>query len=145
MKIKQFKNKYCKHLCTSQCSASDLLIRIGLAFVFLYAGIAILVDPLSWIGYLPSFFEDLGLGLSRNEWLQLHGVFDIVLGVWILSGLWRFYAGVVAGVTLVLITGFSGTESLVVTFRNIGLAFMALAYAFNDRLNCGGKNDTRKE
>ena len=139
------KNKKFCAWCKHQCSASDLLIRAGLAFVFMYAGVAIFIEPANWVGYLPLFLEDIGLGLSLNEWLKVHGVFDIVLGVWILSGLWRAYAGVIAGVTFVLITGFSGTESLVVTFRNIGLACMAFSYAIGDRLNCGGKNDTRKQ
>ena len=128
----------------SSCCIGDLFIQVGLAFIFLYAGIAILTDPFSWIGYIPSFFEDIGLGLSRETLLKMHGVFDIILGLWILSGFWRMYAGIIAGITLVFITGFSGIESLVVTFRNIGLACMALSYAASNRY-CKHKNDIKKE
>ena len=142
MKVQNFKTirKYAGRL-----RAGDILLRGGLAFVFLYAGIAIFTDPLSWIGYVPSFVDDISFGLSRETLLKVHGAFDIALGVWIISGVWRVSAGVVAGVSLALITIFSGVESLVVTFRDIGLALVAFAYAAYSSLNCGCKCDTRKK
>ena len=34
---------------------AQALLRIGLAFVFLYAAISSLMHPDEWVGYLPSF------------------------------------------------------------------------------------------
>lgn len=107
---------------------SQLLLRLGLAFVFLYAGVSIFLEPISWIGFVPSWIENFGL--SRTVALYAHALGDIFVGFWLLSGRLRFWAGISSFLFLFLIIVLNGTPLLLITFRDIGLAFSALAYAF---------------
>lgn len=115
--------------CKCKKDLVNYLVRCGLAFSFFYAGIGALTDPNAWIGFIPNFIEDLGI--SKDLFLKLHGGFDIFLGVWLLSGLMKVYAGLVAGIVLALIVIFSGTNLLSATFRDISLALLAFAYALD--------------
>lgn len=107
---------------------SQSLLRLGLAFVFLYAGINIFLEPSSWIGFVPKWIENFGL--SRELALYAHAVGDIVVALGMLSGRKHFWAGISAFAMLFSIVLFNGLPLLLITFRDIGLAFAALAYAF---------------
>ena len=102
---------------------ATIILRWGIAFVFLYAGIAALLSPLDWIGYFPQFM----LQLFPNQ-LLLAGFsyFQIILAAWLFWGkklMWS--AGIailmLAGITLATLNAFA------VTFRDVGLLFAALA------------------
>jgi uncharacterized membrane protein YphA (DoxX/SURF4 family) len=105
----------------------NIALRAGLGFVFLYAGISSIVDPQQWMGFVPGWVESFGV--SRELALLTHAGMDIVLALWITSGVQRRWAGVVAFISLVGIVVASGPGLLPTTFRDIGLALAALAYA----------------
>lgn len=105
----------------------DLLLRIGLALVFIFAGVSAFLSPTDWIGYIPEIIEDYGM--TRELALQLHAAGDIFLGAWILSGIAGSWAGFFAGTWLIVITVVSGPSLLLITFRDVGLAFAAFAYS----------------
>lgn len=107
---------------------SNILLRFGLGFVFLYAGIAAFVQPEMWIGFVPSFIENIGI--SRELALYGHALGDITLGVLFLAGIWKKLVGLSAFALLLVITLINGPELFIVTFRDVGLALAALAYAF---------------
>lgn len=99
-----------------------LILRIGLAVVLIYAGVKILMDPFSWIGFVPDWVTFLA---AKESFLKLHGIIEIVLGLGLLSG---FYPAVFSGLTFldfVSILIFYGIDDVV--FRDIGLAAAALA------------------
>ena len=62
----------------------DLLLRIGVAFAFLYPPISALFNPFAWIGYFPFFLTNL----FSDPIVLLHffGVVEVIVGLWILSG-----------------------------------------------------------
>lgn len=101
------------------------LLRIGLAFVFLYAGISILTNPTSWIGFIPKFME---VFVSGYTILYAHAFFDIVLGIWLLYWKKIFYASVLCSLNLLGIILFN-LGSLDIIFRDLGLLFSSLALA----------------
>ena len=72
-----------------KATTPSLLLRIGVAFAFIYPPLAALADPYSWIGYFPRFLLDT----APNDLVLLHafGIFEIVLAMWILSGKKIFY------------------------------------------------------
>jgi len=98
----------------------NLILRVGLAFVFLYAGIAAFISPDNWVGYVPSFIE---IFLSREVFLQVHSVIDIALGLWLLSNRKIFYASIVSSVFLF------GMRDIDILFRDIAILLMAAALA----------------
>lgn len=100
-----------------------LLLRIGLAFVFLYAGIASLQQPLEWEGYIPHFVAST-FGVTTA--LHLIAILEIALGMWLLTGKYTKYAAAVSALMLAGII-FVNLNQLLVTFRDVGLLFAALA------------------
>src|SRR5262245_42724523 len=112
-------------------SNKKYLLNIGLAFVLLYAGISILIWPNDWIGYVPQWVENFGV--SRNFMLMSHGIFESVLGLWILSNKKVKWAALLAALDIASIIIFAGLnyQMLLTTFRDVGLIFMAI-YLFLD-------------
>lgn len=101
------------------------LLRIGLATMFLYAAISSFLQPNEWIGYLPSFVSSL---FDGEVVLKLFSVLEIALAAWLLSGVYTRYAALLAAAMLLGIT-VSNFSLLAISFRDIGLAFAALALA----------------
>jgi len=102
-----------------------LLLRIGLAVVFLYAAAGSLMHPEQWVGYLPSFLAEMH---NATSLLKAIAVSEILLALWLLSGKFTRYAGLLAAAMLAGIV-VSQPSALIITFRDIGLVFMALALA----------------
>lgn len=107
-----------------------LLLRIGVAFAFLYPPIDALSDPDSWIGYFPRFI----MSLPVDPLLILHsfGALEVLLAIWILSG-WKIrIPAVLAAAILAAIVLFNGAQ-FAILFRDVSIALAALALAFLPR------------
>ena len=65
---------------------ASLFLRLSIAFAFLYPPIAALGSPDSWIGYFPPFLLDLFKG-NELLLLNLFGAVEIIIALWILSGI----------------------------------------------------------
>lgn len=104
---------------------TPLLLRAGLATVFLYAAISSFLDPREWVGYLPSFLTNY---VAAEPLLHGFSVYELLLAAWLLSGAYSRYAGLVCALTLggIVAANFS---LLPISFRDIGLMFAALALA----------------
>ncbi len=109
---------------------SNLLLRISLAFAFLYVAYGFWRHPDSWTGYLPAFVTHLSL--SQTVLLFLIAGVHLVIGLWILSG-WRiFIPSLVAAVFLFAVVYFNRNQ-LDILYRDISLGLAALALAFGSR------------
>lgn len=102
---------------------SSILLRIGLASVFLYAAIASFIEPENWIGYMPVMLRNL---LPGDSMLQIFSLIEIALSVWLLSGWKVLYS---AGVSAVMMVGIVLTNfgAIDIVFRDIAIFFMAVA------------------
>lgn len=109
----------------SQKKLPALLLRAGLAFVFIYAGVASLVDSREWIGYFPSVLTDL---LPVNILLKIFSAYELSLAAWLLSGVCLRWAALLCAATLGGILA-ANLNLLVITFRDVALIFTALALA----------------
>ena len=101
----------------------SFLLRAGIGFSFLYVGVMAFINPDAWIGFIPSFVEII---ISRELFLIFHGILDLILGLWLLSGWKVFYASIVSGVLLFFIVIFN-LVSLDVIFRDITILLAAIA------------------
>lgn len=104
----------------------SFLLRIGLAAVFAYAGIAAFLQPDSWVGYFPQFLRD---NFDPRFLLMIFSASEIVLSAWLLSGRFVFMAGIMSALALLGILAFNLTL-LDVVFRDIAIFFAALALAY---------------
>lgn len=109
---------------------SSLMLRLGLAYVFLYAGIDAIIHPQVWIDFLPPIaFEYAPMKLV----LDMFSISQILIA---LALLWRktsFYGAAVSAVTLAGITISSlvmDLSSILIVFRDIGLFFAAAGLMF---------------
>lgn len=102
------------------------ILQIGLAFVLLYAGIAALLKPDDWIGFVPHWVTNFGT--SRILALHLHSVAEVVLGVWLLINFKIKWAALLTALDIAAILVFAGLDSsvFIVTFRDVGLLLMAI-------------------
>lgn len=109
---------------------SILLLRIALAFAFLYLAYGFWSSPNDWVGYIPAFVRDIGL--SQGVLLMVIAGIHLIIGLWILSGWKIFLPSLVATVMLGTIVYFNQNQ-LDILFRDISLALVALALAFSSR------------
>ena len=109
----------------SYLSLASFCLRIGLAVVFLYAAVAALIDPDSWVGFIPAFIRSV---IPGRTFLAVHSIGEIALGLWLLSGFRPFLAALLAALAMAGIVLFN-LASLDIVFRDIAILFMALALA----------------
>lgn len=109
--------------------SGDLLLRLGVAFAFLYPPLDAFLNPYSWIGYIPGFTRGI---VPDMVLLHTFGIIEIILAVWILSGRKIFWPCIVATGILLVIVLFN-LPDFEVLFRDIALAAMTLALALMHR------------
>ena len=106
--------------------AVSLLLRVGLAACFLYAAIGAFRQPEAWISFVPHFTTNF---VSAKTALDLISVFQILVAGWLLTGKHLRLAALASIALLTGIVAFN-LNALLITFRDIGLLFMALALLF---------------
>ena len=102
-----------------------LLLKIGLASTFIYASVSSFVNPSSWIGYLPQFLTNI---IPATILLAFFSAYEILLSIWILSGVKSFYSALLAAATLAAII-LLNLGAIEIIFRDFGLFLAALALA----------------
>ena len=102
---------------------SSLLLGIGLAFVFAYAAVSSFMHPFEWVGYVPTFLTRFAAPATL---VKLIALYELFLAAWLLSAKYRKYAALLSAVTLAGIIVLNWGQ-MIVTFRDVGLLFMALA------------------
>jgi len=108
----------------SREETAHLVLRLGVAFSFLYPPYAALRDPSSWIGYFPQFVH--ALPIDTTLLLHAFGVVEVVIALWLISG-WRVaYPALLAALLLLGIVAFN-LNQLDVLFRDLTIAAAALA------------------
>lgn len=106
-------------------SIASILLRIGLAIVFLYAATSSLVDPAAWIGYLPAFLTSF---IPANALLTTFSIIQILLSLWLVSGEKTFFASLFSALMLAGII-IPNLALLDIVFRDFAIFFAALALA----------------
>lgn len=107
-------------------NAAQWLVRIAVAFAFVYPPLDAVNNPDSWVGYFPPFM--MGLGIPPEILLHSFGVVEIVIAVWILWG-WRLeIPAAIAAVMLMTIVVFNAAQ-FEVLFRDVSIALAAAALA----------------
>lgn len=113
----------------------EILLRVGVAFAFLYPPIAALFDPLSWISYFPAFLTDF---VGEHTILLLHAfsAVEVVLALWILFGKRVLWPATIAALLLIAIV-IANPIQLDVLFRDLSIALASAALAALHRKNHG--------
>lgn len=121
-------------------SPAEALLRLALAFAFLYPAIDAIFDPASWLGYVPPIvtaaFHVVAIPLKLSDVFLLHGfgLIEVALALWILFGRHVRVPAFIMALILFVIVGFNlDASNFAVLFRDISIAFAAFALMTFDR------------
>jgi len=106
------------------------ILRFGLSIVFLYFGISQILDQSRWIYLVPDRFFNFYINeVLKSKLVFVNGIFDIVVALSLLSGIFLKIFSILGFIHLISITIFSlgFTPSGI---RDLGLAFAVLALFF---------------
>jgi uncharacterized membrane protein YphA (DoxX/SURF4 family) len=119
---------------------SPLVLRTGIAFVFLWFGFSQIKSPSQWTGFLPQFTNSLPL--SQISLIYLNASFEIVLAFFLIAGLYTRLSSILLGLHLLSISYSLGYGP--VAIRDFGLAISAFVVFLHgpddfciDSLNAG--------
>ncbi len=114
---------------SSSYRLSSLLIRLGLAFVFLYAAVFMTFAPEKYIIYFPDFMRELVPGYTL---LHVFAVFEVILSFFLIIGRFTYAAAIVSFLTMFALTAVN-LDKFSVLFRNVSIILSALALAVQTR------------
>lgn len=103
----------------------SFILRVGLAVVFFYAAVAAFLDPLSWIGFIPLWMRNI---IPESIFLAAFSIYQLVLGLWLLSNKRIYYAAFLSVITMLAIIFFD-IGALDIVFRDITILLSAIALA----------------
>ena len=101
---------------------SNIFLRLGLAFVFLWFGIDKFFDPTYWLqAWVPQSVSHYALnwGIQPNDLVYAVGVFETLVGISLLGNLFVPLFSGLAIIFLLAITLFHGFNEVIV--RDVGL------------------------
>ena len=105
---------------------SSFIIRIGLALVLLWFGIDEIINPQNWFGY---FSQWLALPFSLETFFLLNGIFEVIIGILLLMGLYTRVVAFISAFHLLAVTIALGYNDVAV--RDFGLTLMAVSLVFS--------------
>ena len=105
---------------------ANIILRVSLALVFIYFGFSQVRDPGAWSGFVPDFLKVSGI--SGNNVVIFNGVLELILGTFLITGLYVRFSALILAVHLFGIAFSIGFSPLGV--RDFGLAFATLALYF---------------
>lgn len=106
-------------------SLPEFLIRFGLAFVFLYAAYFVSNEEVG-AKYVPQFIAQIVTQFMPLEtFLLIHAISEVLLAIWLLSGVWTKYAALATALLIIAVTLLNLTF-FITLFRNVAIIFAAL-------------------
>ena len=99
----------------------NILLRISIASVLLYAAFASILQPYNWIGYFPPFIR---VAIADNVLLWIFSIVQIALAIWVLSGWKQFFAAGTSALLLLVIIAVNYTQ-MDILFRDFAIFFAA--------------------
>jgi hypothetical protein len=94
--------------------------------VFFFAAINFTLHPQLGFAYIPSYVQAI---IPPALFLHIFSVYEVVLTVWLLSGKWNRYCGLLTAATLFGFTVLN-LNAFGTLFRNVSIFFSAIAYSF---------------
>ena len=109
---------------------SPVVLRIGIAAVFLWFGFDQFIHTTDWIGYVPQSIRDI-LHLSPTTLVYMNGLFEITFGLALFLGFYTRFVAFLLALHLMDITFIVGYSSIGI--RDFGLSIAVIAIWLNGR------------
>lgn len=101
------------------------ILRLGVGFVLVYAGINTLIYPEFWTQFVPGWMTAI---MPIGTFLVVYSIFELILGFAILFGRLLATASMIAFWNMIFILVFYGVNH--VSFSGFGVALASLALFF---------------
>jgi uncharacterized membrane protein YphA (DoxX/SURF4 family) len=136
---------------------SPIVVRIALALVFLWFGISQLVNPESFIGYIPQWLVPHAPVMQHSHPLQFmhniphpgihftimaNGIFETIFGTLLLLGLFTRISALLLSLHLAIITFGLGYNDIAVRDFGLALATFSIALHGKDKFCLDNKLNT---
>ena len=109
---------------------APVVLRIGISGVFLWFGMNQIIDPTSWIGFIPDSVVNM-TGLTTQTLVYLNALFEIILGSFLLFGFYTRTVALLLALHIADITYIVGLDSIGI--RDLGITIATLAIFLNGR------------
>lgn len=97
---------------------APVVLRLGLAMVFVWFGLNQLLHPIDWLGFIPSWATSLS-GLSTNTLVFINGLFEVAMAILLAVGIQiRVVAWLLAAHMLLIVTDVGLNQ---IGIRDVGL------------------------
>lgn len=111
------------------------IIRIGLAFVFLWFGLSQLVSPDQWTAFVPAWAT--GMGITAHTLVLVNGIIEVVAGILLAFGLLVRPVGILLGIHLFIIATSLGLTAVGVRDFGLAIAIFGLGIGGSDEFGLG--------
>lgn len=105
-------------------SRALLVLRIGLGITFVWIGTLIVQEPESWAGLIRTELTGF-IPMDPATMMLETGIFDIIIGLMLIFGIWLWIAGLLAGLHMLIVVATIYVSD--VTARDFGI--MAASFA----------------
>lgn len=102
-----------------------IFLRLGLAFVLIYAAVSATINPVNWIGYFPQFLKNF---VPDSLLLPLFSFIEIFLGLWFIWGKKLFFPSIISALAMAGIIIFN-LNQMDIVFRDVSIMLTALSLA----------------
>jgi len=109
---------------------APIIVRIGLSLVVLWFGINQLIRPDYFIGYLPTFLFESSYA---TIFIILNGLFEIILGAFLIAGLFTRIAAIILAIHLFFIAISLGYNENAIRDLGLTLALFSIFLAGEDQ------------
>jgi uncharacterized membrane protein YphA (DoxX/SURF4 family) len=103
---------------------APVLLRIGIALVFLWFGQEQLIHTSSWISFIPSWITSM-TGISAATLVHFNGAFEVVFGFCLIFGYFTRVTALLLALHMLDITFTVGYNQIGI--RDFGLSIAAIA------------------
>lgn len=113
--------------CERNQKYATLILRLGIAFVFLWFGIDKFIHTVNWIGWVPQWMQAL-IPFSMNAFMYGQGVIETIIGLMLLVGYKVRFASLLASITIAgVLISLIGTGQAEIMVRDTGLLAASLS------------------
>lgn len=114
----------------------SLVLRYGVAIVFLYFGFSQLIDSISWVGIIPLWAVEL-FNLPPAVLVLANGAFEVVCATLLIMGIWVRPIAYLLAAHLAVITVVMGLTPVGVRDFGLTMATLALGLLEGEKGNHG--------
>lgn len=110
------------------------LLRLALAFVFLWFGFSQISDAAMWTSFVPDWATTIA---SAGTLVLLNGLIEIVAGAALAFGILTRWVGLLLGIHLFVIAVSLGLTAIGVRDIGLALATLSLFFLAHDEISIG--------